>query len=123
VTELTSKRILVVDDHVTVRRMLCSLLVQQGFEVWDAADGSAGITKALEISPDLIILDFAMPVMNGLEAAQALQLQMPLVPLLMFTNTVGVAMEQEARAVGIAALVSKSATPTTLIAQVNALLH
>jgi CheY-like chemotaxis protein len=119
---LTTKRVLVVDDHATVRTMVCSLLALRGFEVWDAEDGSQGLQTAQEIKPDLIILDFAMPGMNGLEAARALQQAMPLVPLVMFTNMVGATMEQEARAVGIAALVSKAEPLDRLIAQVDALL-
>ena len=55
-----------------------------------------------------MIMDLSMPVMNGLEAARALQVTMPHVPLVLFTNNSGAAMEKEARDAGIFAVVSKS---------------
>ena len=57
-------------------------------------NGADGVQKAQEIKPSLIILDMSMPVMNGLEAARALKVLMPLVPLLMFTNNAGGILEQ-----------------------------
>jgi CheY-like chemotaxis protein len=60
------------------------------------------------LNPGLVILDLSMPVMNGLEAARALQLTMPHVPLLMFTSNNVAVMEKEARSAGIFAVISKS---------------
>ena len=53
-----------------------------------------GVRKAQAEKPDLIILDLSMPVMNGLEAARELKVLMPRVPLLMFTNNAGTAIEK-----------------------------
>ena len=77
-------------------------------EVFDAANGAEGVQKAQEVKPGLIILDLAMPVMNGLDAARQLKVLMPHVPLLMFTNNAVEMLEKEARAVGISAVISKS---------------
>ena len=118
----TAKRIMIVDDHVVIRRAVCSLFANQGFEVCTAENGSDAIKKAQELHPDLIVLDLAMPVMNGLEAARALKLLMPQVPLVMFTSTVGKTMEQEARTAGISAVVSKDEPAQQLFDQVEALL-
>ena len=118
----TAKRIMIVDDHVVIRRAVCSLFANQGFEVCTAENGSDAIKKAQELHPDLIVLDLAMPVMNGLEAARALKLLMPRVPLVMFTSTVGKTMEQEARTAGISAVVSKDEPAQQLFDQVEALL-
>jgi two-component system chemotaxis response regulator CheY len=88
--------------------MLHALFEAHDMEVCEAENGADGLQKARDLNPGLVILDLSMPVMNGLEAARALQLTMPHVPLLMFTNNSGAAMEKEARHAGIFAVVSKS---------------
>ena len=100
--------VLIVDDHAIIRRMLHALFEANDLEVCEAENGAEGVQKAQDLNPGLVILDLSMPVMNGLEAARALQLTMPHVPLLMFTNNTGAAMEKEARRAGIFAVVSKS---------------
>jgi CheY-like chemotaxis protein len=78
-------------------------------EVCEAENGAEGVQNSsrLESRPGYFG-SLSMPVMNGLEAARALQLTMPHVPLLMFTNNAGAAIEKEARHAGIFAVVSKS---------------
>ena len=81
---------MIVDDHAVIRAMLRAVFEAEDLEVSDAVDGADGVRKAQEIKPHLIILDLSIkPVMNGLQAARALKLLMPLVPLLMFTNNAG----------------------------------
>jgi CheY-like chemotaxis protein len=116
------KRVLVVDDHEIVRKMVCSMFTARGFEVSYAEDGADAVAKAWESRPDLVVLDLAMPVMNGLEAARQLRALMPLLPLLMFTNNVGSIMELEAKAAGITAVVCKSESAEKLLFHANALL-
>lgn len=99
---------MIVDDHPVIRRMLRAVFEAEDLEVSDAANGAEGVRKAQDVKPSLIILDLSMPVMNGLEAARALRLLMPHVPLLMFTNNPGGVLEKEARSAGISAVVSKS---------------
>ncbi len=100
--------VLIVDDHAVIRRMLHALFEADDIEVREAQNGAEGVKKAQDLKPGLVILDLSMPVMNGLEAARALQLTMPHLPLLMFTNNNGAALEKEARAAGIFAVISKS---------------
>jgi DNA-binding NarL/FixJ family response regulator len=73
------KSVLIVDDHEAIRRELRRVFQSDPeFTVCgEAVDGADAISKAQQLSPDLIILDFAMPEMNGLEAAAALQHTMP----------------------------------------------
>jgi CheY-like chemotaxis protein len=111
-----TKRVMIVDDHVVVRRMVRSLFQAQGFDVCDAGNGAEAVEKAQELQPQLIVLDLSMPVMNGFEAARALKTLMPRVPLVMFTNNAGPALEKEARAAGFSAIVSKSEPADRLIA-------
>jgi CheY-like chemotaxis protein len=67
------KRILVVDDDNNLRLVLTDKLKASGFEVDDAANGKEGLDKALEIHPDLILLDILMPIMNGQEMLKILR--------------------------------------------------
>jgi two-component system chemotaxis response regulator CheY len=116
--------VIIVDDHAIIRRMLRTVFEAEDLKVYDAKDGAEGIRKAQESNPSLIILDLAMPVMNGLDAARALKLLMPHVPLLMFTNNAGTAIEKEARSAGIAAVICKSDSDSSqrLVAHAKALL-
>jgi CheY-like chemotaxis protein len=111
---------MIVDDHATIRRMLRAVFEAEDLEVSDAVDGADGVRKAQEIKPNLIILDLSMPKMNGLEAARALKLLMPLVPLLMFTNSVGEILTRDALAAGIFAVVCKSDSDASIQLVVHA---
>jgi CheY-like chemotaxis protein len=80
-------KVLIVDDSSTVRTILREFLSKavgiQSFS--EAADGVEAITRVRESKPDLIILDVAMPVMNGLKAATILKEVAPQTPILLFT--------------------------------------
>ena len=122
-SEGSKKCVLIVDDHLAVRKALRSLLENSGYEVCgEAGNGKDGVEKAKELLPDLILLDFSMPVMNGLEAARELQELMPNMPILMVTNHVGAIPEEQVRKAGIRAVIAKSDAPTRLIESACALL-
>jgi two-component system OmpR family response regulator len=116
------RRVMVVDDNAFIREIVRTGFEAHGFAVCDAVDGAEAIKQAKKQAPDLIILDLSMPVMNGLEAARALKMLMPQVPLVMFTNMAVSTLEREARAAGISAVVSKSESTDTLVLQAQALL-
>ncbi|MBF0526662.1 MAG: PAS domain S-box protein [Deltaproteobacteria bacterium] len=67
------KSILVVDDNITNTSMLVSMLEPLGFEVTTAENGLEAVHQALDRRPDLVLLDLAMPVQNGLEAAKEIR--------------------------------------------------
>jgi CheY-like chemotaxis protein len=67
------KRVLVVEDYKDVRKMMRKFLENKGFDVIVAKDGSHGVQKALLQHPDLIIMDLAMPGMDGIQATQAIR--------------------------------------------------
>ena len=120
---LTAKRVMIVDDFAVIRGMVRSLFEAHGFEVEEAENGAEAVKQALGFDPDLIVLDLAMPVMNGLEAAKKLTVLMPDVPLLMLTSHSGRVIEQEARACGFSAIVSKNNSAERLVTIANALLE
>ena len=82
-----AKTVLIVDDNAFVRHAVCELFKREpDFEVCgEAENGKEAIEKAWELHPDLIVLDLAMPVMNGLEAARVLRCLMPTVTLIMYS--------------------------------------
>ena len=82
----------------------------------------AAVRKAQELDPDLVILDFEMPVMNGCEAARALKKITPGLPMLMFTSDDEPDVKREARSSGILAVCRKADGTEPLLANVNALL-
>lgn len=119
------KAVLVVDDNEFIRRSLCKVFTSEAdFEVCgEAVNGREAIEKALELGPDLIVMDLSMPVMNGIEAARALKGLLPTVPLIIFSAYSDVFSENEARSAGVAALVSKSDHVSVLIDKARILFY
>ncbi len=119
------KRLLIVDDSPAMRRSLRTLLgLRANWEICgEAENGREGIDKALQLSPDLIVLDLAMPVMNGFQAARELHRLLPRVPLLMYTSFSGSEVEHEALASGVTAIRSKSDGIESLCGSIQELLQ
>jgi DNA-binding NarL/FixJ family response regulator len=88
----------------------------------EAVDGLDAIEKARELNPDLIILDLAMPRMNGLDAAQVLRNTGVRAPIILFTLHAGIVSHEEVSAMGIDAVVPKVDDPRGLLSQVERLL-
>lgn len=103
-------RILIADDSTLVRRVLRNLVEQDAdWEVCgEAVDGGEVVQRTMETHPDLIVLDFQMPVMNGLQAAREIAKVAPDVPVLLCTAHLSLNLVGEARRVGIQGAVSKS---------------
>jgi DNA-binding NarL/FixJ family response regulator len=120
-----AKTILIVDDNAYIRQALCQVFKSEAdFELCgEATNGKEAIDKALELHPDLIVLDLSMPVMNGLDAARELKHLMPTVPLLMYSQFGDTFAEQQARLVGISEVVSKSQPAAILVSKARSLLH
>jgi DNA-binding NarL/FixJ family response regulator len=117
------RRILVIDDGDSVWHIIRIFLERDGFEVCgEAADGVEAIEQAKKLKPDLIVLDLAMPRMNGAEAASILSQTMPSVPIVLLTlyqNVLGSAL---ASAVGAKAIIDKTDGMNKLVACVRSLL-
>jgi CheY-like chemotaxis protein len=117
------KLVLIVDDHEVIRKTLRSRFEYEGFDVSLAENGADGVAKAEVLKPDLIIMDLAMPVMNGLDAAKALRVLMPAVPIVMFTNKASALLEEQNRKAGITALFSKEDGSSKLIEKAKELMN
>ena len=79
--------VLVADDHTIVRRGLISLLsLVEGVEVvGEAADGRTAVELALQLEPDVVLMDISMPVMNGLEATRRIRKEAPAIKVLVLS--------------------------------------
>lgn len=118
-----AKRVLLVDDSLLVRIAIGNAFKSAGFEICgEAEDGAKGIEQAQKLKPDLIVLDLAMPVMDGLQAGRVLRHTMPGVPLILFTLYATNQLKEQAFAAGMI-VVSKQAGTDDLINRAYALLN
>jgi CheY-like chemotaxis protein len=115
-------RILVADDNPIVRTTLRMLLEGIGHSgIIEAENGRDAVSKTLELRPDLVILDFAMPVLDGLNAAREISQHLPKTPLLMYSMHWSKHVEIEAQKLGVRKVISK-ANSSLLLATVQQLL-
>jgi two-component system nitrate/nitrite response regulator NarL len=117
------KRILIVDDSELVRGLVREFIESlPGFEVCgEASDGLEGVEKGLELKPDLIVLDFSMPRINGLQAALMLHEIVPETPIILFTVFKDAVLSRLAQNAGVASIVSKTDQLTILADEVQRL--
>lgn len=103
-------RILIADDSSASRHALRNVLETSGWEVCgEAENGLEAIEKAATLKPDLVILDWNMPKMNGLQAARTIQTADPQMPLLLFTlDKIIPSLEDKAREAGFRGALTKS---------------
>jgi NarL family two-component system response regulator LiaR len=110
-------RILVVDDHIVVRKGLIAVLeTEPGFEiVGEAGNGAEAVQLARQLLPDVVVMDVVMPVMDGIEATRQIKQTCPLVNILVltsFSTNDKVLPSLNAGAIGY---LLKDSTPTDLI--------
>jgi len=119
------KLVLIVDDHEAIRRSVRSFFrTYPEFTVCgEAVNGAEAIQKAQELWPDLVILDLAMPEMNGLEAAAALKFILPGVPIFLLTAHYSRELELAALEAGVCAVFSKHQDLLILLRRARAELH
>lgn len=68
-----TKRVLIADDYDDTRRMMRYMLETRGYEAIEAADGIDAVEKAHKYHPDMILMDIAMPMLDGLKATEAIR--------------------------------------------------
>ena len=108
---VTPIRIVVADDHPVVRFGVRNMLQSEpGFEVvGEAEDGDDAITQTLELEPDILLLDVAMPRLPGLEAMRAIMTKSPRVKIVLLTSTITSQQIIEALQIGARGIVLKDA--------------
>ena len=117
-------RILIADDYEAPRRAIRRLLEgRPGWEVCgEAADGLGVVLKTAELKPDLVILDLALGMIDGLTAAREISRVVPSLPIVLCTIFFTDVLERESQEWGIRAVVDKSNAGTRLVSVVEDLL-
>ncbi len=120
-----SKSVLIVDDSQIVRKVLLEFLetLADWKIVGEAGDGAEAIQKAIVLRPDLILLDFSMPNVNGMEAASALKKIMPNAYIVLFTMFGEALGSTLSSATGVDLVVSKSEGLAYLVESVQRLME
>jgi DNA-binding NarL/FixJ family response regulator len=103
-------RFLIVDDSELVRKSLRTVL--QANPEWEvcgeAPDGETAVEMFKELNPNIVILDFQMPGINGIETARRMSEIAPAVPIVLFTQHASSDLEKHAKEAGIRSVVSKT---------------
>ncbi len=104
--------VLIIDDEPNIRRMVGALLESEGFEVRDASDGQAGVARAMEWEPDLVLLDLMMPgALDGMATLELLRERFPELPVVMMSGRAGLADAVRATRLGAVNFLEKPLTP------------
>jgi DNA-binding NarL/FixJ family response regulator len=116
-------RILIADDHEVVRSGLRKIIEDQpGWTVVaEAADGKQAISKAFELKPDVAIVDYALPLLSGIEVTRQIRARLPRTEVLMFTMHESDALVGEVLQAGARAYVLKTEGSEHIIAAIKAL--
>ena len=119
---MASIRVLVVDDFEPFREVVRLTLAERlDLEViGEAADGPEAVRKAVELKPDLILLDLGLPTMNGVEVARRFRQLVPDARIIFFSQESSVDLVEEARLMGVWGYVVKAKTRSHLLPTVDA---
>lgn len=116
-------RILIADDHNLVAE-LCKRLLETEFDVVGiVSDGRALVRAASELKPDVIVVDIAMPILNGLDAGQRVKKMLPAVKLLYLTMNSDVEVAAEAFRRGASGYLLKTCAAAEMVTAVRAVLR
>jgi two-component system, OmpR family, alkaline phosphatase synthesis response regulator PhoP len=115
-------KILVIDDELSIINLVTAYLKPEGYEVYTAADGNAGLKAARAFKPDLIILDLMLPGMDGIELLSRLRRESDVYVIMLTART-----DETDKIVGLSVgaddYVTKPFSPRELVARVKAALR
>lgn len=121
---MTKKTVLIVDDEIHIINVLSLKLRNANFEVMTAGNGEEALERIGESMPDLVITDFSMPMMTGLELVQCLRsdAKTEQIPVIMLTGRGQTVEEKDGKVPRIDVLMSKPFSPREILHQVETLL-
>jgi DNA-binding NarL/FixJ family response regulator len=115
--------ILIADDHTLVAD-LCKKLLETEFDVvGTVCDGRALVRRAVDLRPDVIVVDITMPILNGLDAGQRVKEMLPAVKLVYLTMNPDLAVAEEAFRRGASAYLLKTCAASELVPAVREVLR
>lgn len=117
--------VLVVEDYQDAREMYAAYLQFSGFEVAEATNGVEAVAKAVELVPDIILMDLALPRMDGWEATRRLKTdpRTEHIPIVALTGHALAGHAEGAKQAGCDAFVTKPCLPDALVAEIRRLLE
>src|SRR5262245_949406 len=120
-SDMPGETVLVIDDSPTILKVVQLVLTKAGFQVATAADGEAGVVAARERKPDMILLDFVMPKMNGYQVCRALATDGALkeVPVVLMSAKGDQVGERFVKVMGIVDYITKPFSPEAITAVVQ----
>jgi two-component system cell cycle response regulator DivK len=121
---MSGKTILYVEDNEMNRKIVRDLLKRTKYQLVEAFDGEAGVAKALELKPDLILMDIQLPKLSGMDATRRLRAD-PLTantPIVTITSFALSGDEQKAKEAGATAYLAKPYSPFDLLNLIRKLL-
>jgi two-component system, cell cycle response regulator DivK len=123
-TEGHQPLVLVVEDYQDAREMYAAYLQYSGYEVAEASDGFQAIERTLELMPDIILMDLALPKMDGWEATRRLKSDERTrhIPIVALTGHALSGYAESARLAGCDAFVTKPCLPDALVAEIERML-
>jgi CheY-like chemotaxis protein len=117
-----SRSVLVIDDDPLIRRLIAATLRDVGgFAVHEAQDGEAGVAAARELSPAVVLVDFEMPGISGVETCRRLRVDGSDATVVMLTGSALPDTEAEARAAGVDRFLTKPFSPLEVLRLVDEL--
>jgi DNA-binding NarL/FixJ family response regulator len=116
---MTRPRVLLADDHRLLREAFARLIEPECEVVGGAGDGRAVLVEAPKLRPDIVVMDVAMPLLNGLDAARQLQQLMPKVKVIFLTQNEDPDIAAEAFRVGAAAFLLKNSAASELLTAIR----
>jgi DNA-binding NarL/FixJ family response regulator len=112
-------RILIADDHRMLAELFNRLLANEFDVVGTVGDGQALVRAAVELKPDLILVDIAMPLLNGLDAGRQVKKMLPTVKLIYLTMTADADVAAEALRLGASGYLLKTCAPAEVVLAVR----
>ena len=114
---MSAKTILYVEDNEMNRQMVRDLLRRSTYQLVEAHDGEAGVAKALELRPDLILMDIQLPKVSGMEAMRRIRAEASMAdtPIIAITSFALSGDDQKAREAGATAYLAKPYSPFDLL--------
>jgi DNA-binding NarL/FixJ family response regulator len=115
--------VLLVDDHELVRQGIRRVLDGHYFTCGEAVNGEEAIEKSITLKPDVVILDVSMPVVNGLDAARQIRAAVPATKIVLLSMHDSPHLEEEAKASGADAFLSKTSPSSQLLGVIEQLVR
>jgi two-component system cell cycle response regulator DivK len=123
-TKSDRPRVLLVDDYPDAREMYTEYLEFSGFEVVEAGNGMEALQRAIDTSPDIILMDLSLPVMDGWEATRRLKAdeRTASIPVVALTGHALAGISEGAKKAGCDAFVTKPCLPEDLVREIRKIL-